>query len=81
MIINYKIICNYKFVIPNANKRGIGIDLGLNRGYSGAQVAKALLGIEAANNPRGPGRRKRSLLNKENDTKSQTSEEDAKLWR
>ncbi|KAL7635305.1 UNVERIFIED_CONTAM: hypothetical protein RMT77_014372 [Armadillidium vulgare] len=54
----------------NATSGRSSIDLGLNRGYSGAQVIKANIGIKAANNPRGPGRRKRSLLNKENDTKT-----------
>ncbi|KAG5348383.1 DIUX protein, partial [Acromyrmex charruanus] len=40
------------------NKRGL--DLGLNRGYSGSQAAKHMMGLAAANYAGGPGRRRRS---------------------
>ncbi|KAK1116607.1 hypothetical protein K0M31_018226 [Melipona bicolor] len=40
------------------NKRGL--DLGLNRGFSGSQAAKHLMGLAAANYAGGPGRRRRS---------------------
>ncbi|XP_026318904.1 diuretic hormone class 2 isoform X4 [Hyposmocoma kahamanoa] len=35
------------------------LDLGLNRGYSGALQAKHLMGLAAANYAGGPGRRRR----------------------
>ncbi|KYQ47980.1 Diuretic hormone class 2 [Trachymyrmex zeteki] len=37
-----------------------GLDLGLNRGFSGSQAAKHLMGLAAANYAGGPGRRRRS---------------------
>lgn len=40
------------------NKRGL--DLGINRGFSGSQAAKHLIGFAAANYAGGPGRRRRS---------------------
>ncbi|XP_014226773.1 diuretic hormone class 2 isoform X1 [Trichogramma pretiosum] len=46
------------------NKRYVsakrGLDLGLNRGFSGSQAAKHLMGLAAANYAGGPGRRRRS---------------------
>ncbi|CAG2112580.1 unnamed protein product [Medioppia subpectinata] len=38
------------------------IGFGLNRGYSGAQAAKHLLGLSAANLPTSPGRRRRRAV-------------------
>jgi len=38
------------------------IDLGLARGFSGAQAAKHLLGLSAANMATGPGRRRRRTI-------------------
>ncbi|CAH0720159.1 unnamed protein product, partial [Brenthis ino] len=49
-------IANSKDDIAN-DKRAL--DLGLNRGYSGALQAKHLMGIAAANFAGGPGRRRR----------------------
>ncbi|XP_058792420.1 diuretic hormone class 2 [Phymastichus coffea] len=46
------------FVQPESSKRGL--DLGLNRGFSGSQAAKHLMGLAAANYAGGPGRRRRS---------------------
>ncbi|XP_031784660.1 diuretic hormone class 2 isoform X2 [Nasonia vitripennis] len=43
---------------PDNAKRGL--DLGLNRGFSGSQAAKHLMGLAAANYAGGPGRRRRS---------------------
>ncbi|XP_014212482.1 diuretic hormone class 2 [Copidosoma floridanum] len=43
---------------PEDQKRSL--DLGLNRGYSGSQAAKHLMGLAAANYAGGPGRRRRS---------------------
>ncbi|KAL0276209.1 UNVERIFIED_CONTAM: hypothetical protein PYX00_003822 [Menopon gallinae] len=37
-----------------------GWDFGVGRGFSGAEEVKAKLGLQAASNPWGPGRRKRS---------------------
>ncbi|XP_041980043.1 diuretic hormone class 2 [Aricia agestis] len=39
------------------------LDLGLNRGYSGAIQAKHLMGLAAANYAGGPGRRRRDVAN------------------
>ncbi|XP_049806672.1 diuretic hormone class 2 [Schistocerca nitens] len=36
-----------------------GLDLGINRGFSGAQAAKHLMGLAAAQYAAGPGRRRR----------------------
>ncbi|XP_071444373.1 diuretic hormone class 2 [Hetaerina americana] len=40
-------------------KRGGTLDLGMGRGFSGAQAAKHLMGLAAANYAGGPGRRRR----------------------
>ncbi|XP_043207431.1 diuretic hormone class 2-like [Amphibalanus amphitrite] len=42
-----------------AHKRGF--DFGLGRGFSASQAAKHKMGLEAAEFPSGPGRRRRSL--------------------
>ncbi|XP_063981906.1 diuretic hormone class 2 [Diachasmimorpha longicaudata] len=44
----------------NEKRGGFGLDFGLNRGFSGAQAAKHLMGMAAANYAGGPGRRRRS---------------------
>ena len=43
----------------SSDKRAL--DLGLNRGYSGALQAKHLMGLAAANFAGGPGRRRRDI--------------------
>ncbi|XP_046383428.1 diuretic hormone class 2 [Ischnura elegans] len=43
-------------------KRGGTLDLGMGRGFSGAQAAKHLMGLAAANYAGGPGRRRREAL-------------------
>ncbi|KAJ8673715.1 hypothetical protein QAD02_004977 [Eretmocerus hayati] len=48
----------YEHQQPENYKRGL--DLGLNRGFSGSQSSKHLMGLAAANYAGGPGRRRRS---------------------
>ncbi|XP_026318902.1 diuretic hormone class 2 isoform X2 [Hyposmocoma kahamanoa] len=48
---------NFKDDMITSEKRAL--DLGLNRGYSGALQAKHLMGLAAANYAGGPGRRRR----------------------
>ncbi|XP_026498580.1 diuretic hormone class 2 isoform X3 [Vanessa tameamea] len=45
--------------MENSEKRAL--DMGLNRGYSGALHAKHLMGMAAANYASGPGRRRRDV--------------------
>lgn len=45
---------------PEMENTKRGLDLGLNRGFSGSQAAKHLMGLAAANYAGGPGRRRRS---------------------
>ncbi|KYN27057.1 Diuretic hormone class 2 [Trachymyrmex cornetzi] len=45
---------------PEMENTKRGLDLGLNRGYSGSQAAKHMMGLAAANYAGGPGRRRRS---------------------
>ncbi|XP_024893307.1 diuretic hormone class 2 [Temnothorax curvispinosus] len=45
---------------PELENTKRGMDLGLNRGFSGSQSAKHLMGLSAANYAGGPGRRRRS---------------------
>ncbi|XP_047531165.1 diuretic hormone class 2 isoform X2 [Vanessa atalanta] len=45
--------------MENSEKRAL--DMGLNRGYSGAIHAKHLMGMAAANYASGPGRRRRDV--------------------
>ncbi|XP_038214071.1 diuretic hormone class 2 [Zerene cesonia] len=49
-------VANYKDVISSEKR---ALDLGLNRGYSGALHAKHMMGVAAANFAGGPGRRRR----------------------
>ena len=48
----------YALFICFSYKRSI--DLGLNRGFSGVQAAKHLLGLQAASFHGGPGKKKRT---------------------
>merc|ERR1712198_90567 len=41
-----------------------GIDFGLGRGYSGSQAARHMLGLQQASFAGGPGKKKRSALEK-----------------
>nr|P0DQF3.1 RecName: Full=U-scoloptoxin(21)-Sm2a; Short=U-SLPTX(21)-Sm2a; Flags: Precursor [Scolopendra morsitans] len=41
------------------------IDFGLDRGHSGRMTAEYLMGLAAANDPNGPGRRRRSPIVRE----------------
>ncbi|XP_047531164.1 diuretic hormone class 2 isoform X1 [Vanessa atalanta] len=50
---------NFKEDIISSEKRAL--DMGLNRGYSGAIHAKHLMGMAAANYASGPGRRRRDV--------------------
>ncbi|XP_011688973.1 PREDICTED: diuretic hormone class 2 [Wasmannia auropunctata] len=45
---------------PEMENAKRGMDLGVNRGFSGSQAAKHLMGLAAANFAGGPGRRRRS---------------------
>ncbi|XP_018052015.1 PREDICTED: diuretic hormone class 2 isoform X2 [Atta colombica] len=49
-----------RFNRPEMENTKRGLDLGLNRGYSGSQAAKHMMGLAAANYAGGPGRRRRS---------------------
>lgn len=51
----------FNFFFSSAKRGGsFNLDLGLGRGYSGAQAAKHMMGMAAANYANGPGRRRRS---------------------
>ncbi|XP_050678896.1 diuretic hormone class 2 [Leptidea sinapis] len=50
-------MADYKDAAVTSDKRAL--DLGLNRGYSGALHAKHMMGVAAANYAGGPGRRRR----------------------
>ncbi|KAK0073816.1 hypothetical protein PV325_009191 [Microctonus aethiopoides] len=57
----YELISSFNKLRELENtKRAFGLDFGLNRGFSGSQTAKHLMGMAAANYANGPGRRRRS---------------------
>merc|ERR1711915_162281 len=53
---------NTESTTEDSEKRGI--DFGLGRGYSGSQAARHMLGLQQASFAGGPGKKKRSALEK-----------------